>query len=52
MQKQEKGLKFGKTDAYTDLSDAFLIKEASKINYELPQFWPQFCPQIDKLSLS
>lgn len=36
MQKQEKGLKFGKTDAYTDLSDAFLIKEASKINYELP----------------
>lgn len=35
MQKQEKGLKFGKTDAYTDLSDAFLIKEASKINYEL-----------------
>ena len=48
MQKQERGLKCGNIDAYTGFSDAFLIKEASKINYELPQI----CPQIDKLSLS
>lgn len=27
-------------DAYTDLSDAFLMKEASKIDYDLPPILP------------